>query len=90
MLQEHGRRVNLCRKLQGANVDCAGLLAVFRIGLRVERYLLTLCQSLVTVNLDRRDVYKYLLTGAVVGNETISFLSIKPLNCTVIHRRYLH
>lgn len=68
-----------------SNVGSANLAAVLRIGLGVKSNLLAFLKGLEALSIDSGEVYENLLAGCIVGDETITLLSVKPFNCTVIH-----
>ena len=72
-------------RLELADVYCTELLAVLRILLGIEGNLLALFKSLEALAYDCGEVYENVVAAVVVGNESIAFLRIKPLNCTVVH-----
>ena len=72
-------------RLELADVYCTELLAVLRILLGIERNLLTLFQSLEALAYDCREMYEYVVAAVIVGDESVAFLRIEPLNCTVVH-----
>ena len=77
--------VSLLFELEFNYVNSAKLLAVLRILLCVESNLLALFKSLEAVAYDCGKVYEYFLAVSIVGDETVTLLSVKPLNCTVVH-----
>ena len=79
------KRPFLIGKLALNYVYSAQLLAVLRILLGIEGNFLTLFQSLEALAYDSGEVNKYIVAAVVVGNKSVAFLRIEPLNCTVIH-----
>ena len=77
--------VSLLFELEFNYVNSAKLLAVLRILLCVESNLLALFKSLEAVAYDCGKVYEYVVAAIIVGDESVAFLRIEPLNCTVIH-----
>ena len=77
--------VSLLFELEFNYVNSAKLLAVLRILLCVESNLLTLFKSLEAVTYDCGKVYEYVVAAVIVGDESVAFLRIEPLNCTVVH-----
>ena len=67
------------------NVGCADLAAVLGIALGIESNLLALLQRLEALSVDGGEMYEYLLAGSIVGDEAITLLCVKPLNCAVVH-----
>ena len=76
---------SLLFELEFNYVNSAKLLAVLRILLCVESNLLALFKSLEAVAYDCGEVYEYVVAAVVVGDESVAFLRIEPLNCTVVH-----
>ena len=74
----------LIGKLALNYVYSAQLLAVLRILLGIEGNFLTLFQSLEALAYDSGEVNEYIVAAVVVGNKSVAFLRIEPLNCTVI------
>ena len=68
-----------------SNVGSTDLAAVLRIALGIESYLLALFQRLETISVDCGKVYEYFLAVSIVGDETITLLSIEPLNCCLLY-----
>lgn len=66
-------------------VNSAKLLAVLRILLCIESNLLALFKSLEAFAYDCGEVYEYVVAAVIVGDESVAFLRIEPLNCTVVH-----
>ena len=82
----NGSSFNSCLfELEFNYVNSAKLLAVLRILLCVESNLLALFKSLEAVAYDCGEVYEYVVAAVVVGDESVAFLRIEPLNCTVVH-----
>ena len=77
--------VSLLFELEFNYVNSAKLLAVLRILLCVESNLLALFKSLEAVAYDCGKVYEYVVAAIIVGDESVAFLRIEPLNCTVVH-----
>jgi len=77
--------VSLLFELEFNYVNSAKLLAVLRILLGIEGNFLTLFQSLEALAYDSGEVNEYIVAAVVVGNKSVAFLRIEPLNCTVIH-----
>lgn len=81
-------RCSLCDQLSLSyyrNVGSTDLAAVLRITLGIESNLLALFEGLETISVDCGEMYEYFFAGCIVGDETITLLCIKPLNCTVVH-----
>ena len=76
---------SLLFELEFNYVNSAKLLAVLRILLCVESNLLALFKSLEAVAYDCGKVYEYVVAAVIVGDESVAFLRIEPLNCTVVH-----
>ena len=74
---------SLLFELEFNYVNSAKLLAVLRILLCVESNLLALFKSLEAVAYDCGEVYEYVVAAVVVGDESVAFLRIEPLNCTI-------
>ena len=72
---------SLCR----LNVDGSQLSAVLRIGLSLERDLLSLVERLEAFHLNGGKMYEHVVTAVVVGNKAVALLRIKPLYRTAIH-----
>ena len=82
----NGSSFNSCLfELEFNYVNSAKLLAVLRILLCVESNLLALFKSLEAVAYDCGKVYEYVVAAIIVGDESVAFLRIEPLNCTVVH-----
>lgn len=79
------KRPFLIGKLALNYVYSAQLLAVLRILLGIEGNFLTLFQSLEALAYDSGEVNEYVVAAVVVGNKSVAFLRIEPLNCTVVH-----
>ena len=77
--------VSLLFELEFNYVNSAKLLAVLRILLGIEGNFLTLFQSLEALAYDSGEVNEYIVAAVVVGNKSVAFLRIEPLNCTVVH-----
>ena len=77
--------VSLLFELEFNYVNSAKLLAVLRILLCVESNLLALFKSLEAVAYDCGKVYEYVVAAIIVGDESVAFLRIEPLNCAVVH-----
>ena len=67
------------------NVGSADLAAVLRVALGVKSNLLTFLKGLEAFSVDSGEMYEYFLASSFVGDETITLLCVKPLNCTVVH-----
>lgn len=70
-------------------VSCAHLSGVFGVYFDIESNLLSLIQSFETFSLNSGKMNEYVIAAVIVCNEAKAFLRIKPLNCTLIHDRYL-
>ena len=77
--------VSLLFELEFNYVNSTKLLAVLRILLGIEGNFLTLFQSLEALAYDSGEVNEYIVAAVVVGNKSVAFLRIEPLNCTVVH-----
>ena len=67
------------------NVGSADFAAVLRIAFGIESNLLALFERLEALSVDGGEMYKYFLSGGIIGDESVTFLCIKPFYCTVIH-----
>lgn len=68
--------------LHSNNIYSTKLLGILRILLGLERNLLALFKSLKAFALNSGEMYEYILAALIVANETITLLSVEPLNCT--------
>ena len=66
-------------------VGSADLAAVLRVALGIEGNLLAFLKRLEAFSVDSGEMYEYFLAGCLVGDESITLLCVKPLNCTVVH-----